>query len=153
MDKDKFDFKILSKENTTAARKLITDHSQIDLFFTDQLRRWYSSTALFLNRKYNETGQVFLEKTKRVSINTYEKFCSLLCYIHHNPIHHGLSKTYEEWPFSSFQEYIKPNPKIPYAHTYYILGTGDKKSGKEYFFTLHDDYKINFDREEYRNRS
>src|SRR5690625_6578028 len=94
----------MSKENTTAARKLITDHSQIDLFFTDQLRRWYSSTALFLNRKYNETGQVFLEKTKRVSINTYEKFCSLLCYIHHNPIHHGLSKTYEEWPFSSFQE-------------------------------------------------
>ncbi len=63
----------LVHEDTDAARSFLKEPLEIDLFLTDQMRRWYSSTALYLNKKYEISGQVFLEKSKRVSVKNRGK--------------------------------------------------------------------------------
>ena len=144
--------KVLLKEKSSAAETLINDSSQINDFLTDQTRRWYSSTALYLNHKYEKHGQVFLEKSKRISVSRDLKFHDLLCYIHHNPIHHGLSKSYKEWPYSSYNLYLQSSPEIASSETFGVLGNGDTIKGKKHFIDMHKEYKVDFDWEGYRRK-
>ena len=40
---------------------------------------------------------------KRILIKSEDRLLKTLCYIHHNPIHHGFAADYEVWPWSSFK--------------------------------------------------
>lgn len=144
-----FGFKNLISENSKAAKALETDQSQVDFFIVDQMRRWYSSTALYTNHKYQESGQLFLEKTKRDLVSSVIKFYDLICYIHHNPIHHGLAKNYEDWPYTSYNLYLKDGSKTFAPQILKELGNGNLEKGQKYFLQLHRDYRMNFDWEAY----
>jgi len=148
-DLPQFNFNDLTSENSKAAKVLETDHNQVDSFLVDQLRRWYSSTALFTNHKYQETGQLLLERPKRVLISSEEKFFDLICYIHHNPIHHSLAKNYEDWPYTSYNRYLKDGTTTFAPQVLKELGNGNPEKGLDYFLQLHKDYKMNFDWEDY----
>lgn len=51
-------------------------------------------------------GPLFKEGSKRVQQKTESKIVDQLCYIHHNCIHHGYSRNYEDWEFSSYHAYL-----------------------------------------------
>lgn len=59
------------------------------------------------NHKHKLRGQLFLNKHKRVEIDIKRKFEYMVCYIHHNLIHHKFTKEYEHWKYSSFNVFLK----------------------------------------------
>ncbi len=78
---------------------------EFDSHVKDLFRRYFSSFALAYNFRNRTKGQLFLKKCKRVSFDRDERLAYLICYIHHNPIHHGFVSEYEDWKYSSYQLY------------------------------------------------
>ena len=148
-----FTEELILKENSKAGTSFLLNPVDPHDFLINQLKRWLSSTALYLNKKYKVSGQVFLEKTKRISILSENKFLDLLCYIHHNPIHHFLVKNFEDWSYSSYMDYsetiLEPGPEEILRH----LGHSDLIEGKKYFTEMHRLYKEQFDWDDYKINS
>lgn len=101
---------ILEKENTQAARKLLKDEASVDTFLSDQRRRMFSSYSLKTNKKDKRKGPLFSPKVKRVSVTNNDRIRNLICYLHHNPIHHRFRKAYAQWPYSSYHTLRSNNP-------------------------------------------
>src|SRR5690606_25022373 len=134
----------LKYEGSKEAVTFLKIRTEIDPFLTDQLRRWFSGTSLYMNKKYNVSGQLFLEKAKRVSVKTEKKVFYLLCYIHHKPIHHGITNKYEDWPHSSYLKYLSLNPDLGYVELLTMLGNEDLLTGRSCFIRMHEEFKEEF---------
>lgn len=102
----------LKNEKTKAAQKLLNNDIELNTFLEDQMKRFFSSVALTYKNKYGHRGAVFEERMKRVAAKSESKIMYLLCYIHHNPIHHFLVKKYEEWKNSSYNYYKSEGESI-----------------------------------------
>jgi len=69
-----------------------------------------SSYSQGINRRRSRTGNLFQQRTKakclnlEFSKNDYLRICFL--YIHQNPLEAGLTNKLEDWPYSSFIEYL-----------------------------------------------
>jgi REP element-mobilizing transposase RayT len=134
------------KETSKISLSLHRGESDINAFVLDQYRRYLSSFALAYNHRNKHRGQLFLKRFKRVSLGI-GKLINMICYIHHNPIHHGFTKDYKSWPYSSYKEYL--NRELA---TGGILKLGDSgkidKPGLEYFndkkdfLQHHQDFKL-----------
>ena len=71
-----------------------------------------------------------------------EKQLLLICYIHHNPIHHGIVENYEDWKYSSYNAFHADKPtNISKSKVLTWLGSGDKEIGKRHFLQYHHDFK------------
>ena len=59
-----------------------------------------------INKRNNFTGSLFQQNTKAkiVSSSDYRRIC--FHYIHQNPIKAKLTEKMEDWPYSSFPDYI-----------------------------------------------
>ena len=97
--------KFIEEEKSKAAMKYLNKEIPINLFVSDQFRRFFSSIAIKYNNKYHHEGSIFINKMKRVRVSTDGSIQRLLCYIHHNPIHHGLTQDYNQWNYSSYNHY------------------------------------------------
>ena len=84
----------------------------LNFILENQLSRMFSGVALRYNNKYNRTGPLFKEGTKRVRLKKESRIVYQLCYVHHNPIHHNLVKDYNKWPYCSYQDYFKNNSSL-----------------------------------------
>lgn len=139
------DIAFIKSEDTVASRKYILKELSWSDFLSDQFRRAFSSHALFINRKYQLHGPLFMKKIKRTEVSSEQKYYSLMCYIHHNPIHHGLSSSFKGWTYSSYQEYLHDSNYTVSDSELTILGMGDKIKGKEEFIKMHELFKMNFE--------
>ena len=78
--------------------------------FSHGLQIMLCSFARAINKRHMRTGSLFTQNTrcKMTSSEAHNEDYSLLClnYIHNNPVKAGLVKTPEEWPYSSFHEYM-----------------------------------------------
>ena len=93
----------LVQEQQTSKSVLFTENKiSYNDFLEDQFKRLFSSYALAFNKQENRTGSLFQKRFKRVSVNTESKLWHLLAYIHHNPIHHGFTKDFLTWKYSSY---------------------------------------------------
>ncbi len=63
------------------------------------------------NGKYSRIGHLFQDRYKSEPVETDEYFLTVLGYIHQNPVKAGLSKTVDEYIWSSYNEYILPKQK------------------------------------------
>ncbi len=84
----------------------------INQLLEDQFRRWFSSYALKYNNKYKDRGQLFLKRFKRILLRSEFKFEYMLCYIHHNPIHHKFRTDYRSWKYSSYNSYVNNEESV-----------------------------------------
>jgi REP element-mobilizing transposase RayT len=149
------------KETSTICLSLHQGESDINAFILDQYRRYLSSYALAYNHRNKVSGQLFLKRFKRVSLNE-GKLTNMICYIHHNPIHHGFTKDYESWEYSSYMKYLVANYReltnpsfvgLGNLTTVGILKPGscgrngksetDYFNGKEDFLKHHLNFKLN----------
>jgi len=59
------------------------------------------------NKAYSRHGSLFQQNTKAINIGDEKYLLTLLVYIHQNPIRSGLVSKAEDWPFSSYQDYLE----------------------------------------------
>ena len=63
---------------------------------------FFNSYTKSYNKVHNRKGKLFLLPYKRKLIIDNSYLSYLICYIHRNPIHHGLTDNYTTWKYSSF---------------------------------------------------
>lgn len=62
--------------------------------------RWY-------NIKYGRSGALIANRYKSVPVEIDEYFLHLIRYVHQNPVKAGVVEKVENYPYSSYPEYIK----------------------------------------------
>jgi len=127
----------LERENTKSAIKYLNGEIPVSDFISNQFKRMFSSYSIKYNNKYSREGSLFVKKMKKVKVSTDGSIQRLLCYIHHNPIHHGLTQEYIEWKYSSYYEYLHDGNKIV-AKEEMLEWLG----GKNVFLELHKSFKF-----------
>jgi len=65
-----------------------------------------TSYAKAINKKFKRNGHLFQGKYKKIRIENNNQLLRLSRYIHLNPVKAGLVNVPEEWPYSSYHEYI-----------------------------------------------
>lgn len=67
---------------------------------------WLSAYAKAINKRYKRHGSLFQQHTKAVLIHSDNYLRIAAAYIHQNPVVSGLCKQFEDWAYSSYQDYI-----------------------------------------------
>lgn len=66
-----------------------------------------------VNKMYARSGSLFQEHLKRKRIKDEMYFLQVLAYIHLNPVKHGFTEDFKNYPYSSFRAFISnKNSKI-----------------------------------------
>jgi putative transposase len=74
-----------------------------------QLAHCFNAYAKLYNNSYNRTGSLFEKPFKRKLVESEDYLRRLVFYIHHNPVHHNVTDTIIEYPWSSYLDIIKPS--------------------------------------------
>lgn len=78
-----------------------------------QFSHLFNAYTQAYNKVYKRKGSLFIPNFKRKLIEDESYYSWLILYIHRNPIHHGFSKKFEDWKFSSYKSYLSNgNTKI-----------------------------------------
>ena len=72
-------------------------------------RRIGASYVYWYNRKYDRTGHLFQDRYKSEAVESDDYLFAILRYIHQNPLKAGIVKNIEEYPYSSYAEYLGLN--------------------------------------------
>ena len=64
---------------------------------------FFSSYAQSFNKIYNRKGSLFIPSMKTEEIKDDNYFYKVIHYAHANPVHHGFTKTIEDWPHSCYE--------------------------------------------------
>ncbi len=67
----------------------------------------HGRTSFLWNGEENQRGMQVWHRCSDRAIRGENHFCATMNYIHHNPIKHGYVKKWQDWPFSSAQEFIE----------------------------------------------
>lgn len=70
------------------------------------MKRIEDRYAVYYNKKYERTGHLFQARFPSEPVNDSRYFFTLLRYIHRNPVKALESRTPEEYPYSSWNEYV-----------------------------------------------
>jgi putative transposase len=113
---------------------------QIERFKTTFSKLLSSYTRAFNNR-YNRTGSLFQTRTKSKCLNGEQAFCCFH-YIHQNPVKARLTRNFEDWPFSSYNDYcgLRNNLLVAKANANQLL---DIPESKEMFIRQSKDVVVN----------
>ena len=90
------------KYSTTEKPKVLSASKQFSHFF--------NAYTQSINKSYKRTGSLFEKNFKRKLISDEDYFRKLIFYIHNNPVHHGITNSIEEYPWSSYRSIISLKP-------------------------------------------
>ncbi len=77
------------------------------------IKNVFDSYTRYFNSKYQRKGTLWESKFKSVHVESNEQLLHLTRYIHLNPTTAGIVKEPEDWPYSSYMEYLnKSDEKI-----------------------------------------
>lgn len=68
------------------------------------IAHFLNSHTKYINSKYDRSGPLLEGSYNRKEIETEEYLQYCICYINRNPIHHGVTNSYNEYPYSSYNE-------------------------------------------------
>jgi REP element-mobilizing transposase RayT len=94
------------KEGSVASEKQLLGEITLNEFLEDQFKRFFNSYAAAFNKQQKRHGSLFQKRFKRVLISSEDILKEKICYVHHNPIHHGMSSCYDVWRYSSYLAYL-----------------------------------------------
>jgi REP element-mobilizing transposase RayT len=77
-----------------------------------QISHFMNSYTRYINRKKNRSGTLIEGPFKRIQVLDESNFLNLICYIHRNPIHHGFTKSYSDYPHSSYYDFLKKRNRL-----------------------------------------
>jgi putative transposase len=70
------------------------------------MKRLLTKYVMYFNRKYERNGALVASRYKSIPVEVDEYFIPVLRYIHQNPLKAGLVEKIEEYPYSSYREYL-----------------------------------------------
>ena len=70
------------------------------------------------NIKYQRVGHLFQDRFKSEPVDSEKYLFTVLRYIHQNPTKAGLCKYVEDYPYSSYSEYIEPSDLVDTTHIF-----------------------------------
>ncbi len=73
-------------------------------------RRFAISYTQAINKQENRRGSLFQEHPKHLLVNSETHLLALIRYIHHNPVHHGVTEQIESWRYSSYSAFFSAAP-------------------------------------------
>jgi putative transposase len=76
---------------------------------TQQFGNLFNAYAKTINNKYHRTGPLFESPFKRKLVSDEKYLKELVFYIHNNPVHHGVSKSLADYPWTSYHAIISSN--------------------------------------------
>lgn len=112
-------------------------------YFSDYEKDCQLNTRCTLIEKYQRSGALIASRYKSTPVIVDEYFIPLQCYIHQNPLKAGIVVKLDEYPFSSYREYIHGGCMTDTALSLSILG-------REEWLQLHQ--SIGKDSFEFRGR-
>ena len=93
------------------------------------MKRILTKYARWYNIKYGRSGALIANRYKSVPVEIDEYFLQLIRYIHQNPIKSGMIQNLNEYPHSSYIEYIEGS-KL--TNIEFVLGMINKKEFEEF---------------------
>lgn len=90
---------------------------------TQYMKNVKNSYTRYFNTKHKRKGPLWDSRFKNVLVKDNEYMLHLTRYVHLNPVTSSLVAKPEEWAYSSYQEYQKPDNRV---FTEYISITHDK---------------------------
>jgi putative transposase len=106
---------------------------QVELKTSKVFGNLFSSYTQSFNKVYDRKGSLFIPSMKMEPIGDENHFCKVIHYTHANPVHHGFTKTIEEWPHSSYKIFLSDSPTK--LERQYVL---DMFGGKAAFIRYHE---------------
>jgi len=101
---------------------------------SERFRRFILGYAKAVNKQQERTGSLFQKIFKRKLLPSDDDVRNAICYVHHNPIHHDYTITYDQYRWSSYHNYIsKDETYSEYAKQIY--------SSLYHMIAAHDSYK------------
>ena len=108
--------KVISSDNIPPSIVLIEKGDNIPLrdsisldinsVIEEKFRRLFITYSQAINKERKRTGSLFQKRFKRILVTSDEYFIWLVHYIHHNPVHHGLTENCKYWKYSSYNAII-----------------------------------------------
>jgi putative transposase len=81
-------------------------------FVMERFSNWLNGYTKALNKRINRKGALFTNYLRRVEVSKDSQLSATMFYIHKNPVHHGLVEKIQDWPWSSFHEFISEKPSL-----------------------------------------
>lgn len=146
----------IKQEESNKARLYIKKEISLNTFLESQFKRFFNSYVASFNKENERRGSLLKAKFKRILIHDPAHFAHLLCYIHHNPIHHKMETTYDNWAHSSFNHYLKiiepdhklsPNSskaRIASRTVFELFANIQDVKGRFNFLQAHQDFLVNY---------
>jgi REP-associated tyrosine transposase len=75
-----------------------------------QFSHLFNSYSQAYNRMFERKGSLFSPNFKRKAIDSKAYLANVIKYIHHNPVHHGITVGPEDWPHSSIHALLSIKP-------------------------------------------
>ena len=102
---------------------------------------WFAMTryAKYFNEKYQRVGPVF-QGRYRARLVTHDRYShTLIRYIHRNPVTAGIVERPEQYPWSSYGNYVGVFPEWQWMNTHWFLNQldADKSRAVEIFREAH----------------
>lgn len=71
------------------------------------LRKSLNAYARYFNVRYKRKGTLWMSRFKNVLVENDEQLLHLTRYLHLNPVSAGLVRKADNWPYSSYREYVE----------------------------------------------
>ncbi|WP_338791436.1 hypothetical protein [Bernardetia sp. MNP-M8] len=106
--------RIKSEEQRTQLReKPSPKGTHITLNPSRQLGHFFNTYANAINKKYKRTGSLFEEAFERKKVTSDSYLTTLIDYIHKNPVKHGFTNDFTDYPHSSYHSHLsEKNTKL-----------------------------------------
>lgn len=93
----------------------INDNQRLEIshaLLNRQFRRLFTSYSVSFNNKFQRAGNLFHRPYKRKLVANDVYFKKLILYIHKNPLKHKLEESFDDYYWSSYQEYLNQDEYI-----------------------------------------
>ncbi len=107
-------------------------------------RRIGASYVYWHNWKYYRKGHLFQDRYKSEVVETDQYFLTVLRYIHQNPVKAGIIKKVDDYPWSSYHEYIE-KPRLCDTEFAFALFSGDVELFKVFNHENNQDQCMDYD--------
>ena len=107
---------------------------------------WLGGYTRGLNKHIHRTGSLFQQHTKARAIKNDRDLLTVATYIHQNPVRIGLIQKLQDWPWSSYPDYIGLRkgtlPDKSYLSEWFKTTEEFKTFSEEMLETINQDYWV-----------
>jgi REP element-mobilizing transposase RayT len=72
-----------------------------------QFSHLFNAYSKWFNNKYKRSGSLFEKNFNRKEVEDEQYLKHLVYYIHHNPLHHGVSNSYTDYQWTSYNDFVQ----------------------------------------------